>query len=154
MGQPAVSVPVVCVPAHLCICLGQLIDGSICDIVAFDKPDALELGKKSQAHHRLIRQVNATTQVDVADTIALLNQALHSLVCHIHTMTQVYIVQILAQLGNGEDSLICDVPALGEYDIAKTWGSFDNLLNSSVSDPRARREVDYAQVLEGATRRE
>lgn len=136
------------------VCAGQRKDGFVRDVAALDQADALQLGQLGQAHDRIVRQVGAAAEVDVADAVAFLDEPLHGVIRDLAAVTQMQIVQVLTKLGDRIDGGVRDVATFSQHQVAETRGNIDNLSDGGVRHTGARSQIENAQMIVRLVRRE
>lgn len=94
--------------------LCQSVDTLVSDIGTLDQPDSLQLGEGRQAGDRVVGQVDAASEIDVADPVTALDEALDGVVRDVAAVAEVDVMQVLAQPGDGKYGGIGDVAALGQ----------------------------------------
>lgn len=70
----------------------------VSDGAALHQTNTLEFREQSQSLNRLVRQVCAAAQVDVPDSIAVLDQLLNTLICDLPAVAQMHVMEVLAEL--------------------------------------------------------
>src|SRR5438132_901864 len=88
------------------------------DVAAFHKPDALEFGQRCQLMDRVVRQVGATSKVNVPDPIAEFDKLRHASVSYTRAVAEMNVVQVFAQPRDCQDGAVSQVTALGKDEIA------------------------------------
>lgn len=69
----------------------------------------------------LISQARTASQIDVSDSVALLDKIDDSMVGQKRTVAKMYVVQILTQKTYGSDRLICNESTFGQDEVPHSW---------------------------------
>lgn len=120
-------------------------DAAICNIAAFYQPYSLQLRQGCQLCDRVIREVRATRQVNIADAVAQLDKLDDTCIGDTRAVTQMDVVQILSEPCDGQYSAVCDIAAFIEDQVPQAWCRLHDLLNPGILQLCAVGKVEDAE---------
>jgi hypothetical protein len=126
---------------------GKSMNAAVGNTGTLDQSYPLEFWQASQLHDAAIGQSTATSEIDIADTIARFGQGLDTDIRDARTMTKMDVMEVLAELRDRKHSSVGDLSAFCQYQIAKSWTRLDNSLDALITELAAVRQVKDAKCI-------
>ena len=127
---------------------GKSINAAVGDTGTLDQSYPLEFWQASQLHDTTICQSTATSEIDIADTVARLGQGLDTDISDARTVAKVDVMEVLAELRDRKHSSVGDLSAFCQYQIAESWTCLDDSLDALITELAAVRQVKDAERIE------
>lgn len=143
------------IPPRACSLVGlsKSVHALVSNVATPYQANALELGQGCKPGDGLVREVLATAQINVSDSVAAMDKPLDGIIRDVATVAEMDVVKILSKPRNGIDSRVGNVATLGQDKIAESGSHVNDLLHSTIRKASTAGEVKYTEMLVNSVRR-
>jgi hypothetical protein len=122
-----------------------------CYCGAFDKAYSLQARQSAQLQNGVIGELHTASQVNVAQSTAVLDEKLQCSVCYIAAVSQMQEMNVLAETSNLYSPSIRDMRALCKNQRTQLGSRCDDVINALIRDAHTTCNIEDAKILISVT---